>query len=343
MSFDSTLLARIAAILLVATLTVGLLVALRIVRYRTGASALSEILSRRNWQLLAASIVIAGVLSGVLAWWAVGRPDVPLLPIVSEVVEVHTRSSPTREVDRFTSPALPIPATNQFERVVLLVVLLAVLLLWRQRQGRQTTKLALAAQWSGIGGTVIAAVALLYTVGTDIWDRFQPGPPPAPIPLPDVIRIETGNHRDSQTFFEAGTLGPFQEASDEPEPDIDLLTQACLVRTALASRGSDFAFVIGRHDRRRLSEEARESFGTNSALAQLRAEVVVTALKDPSVCIGAAPPIDHIVSVSGGPRSVWIEGISVPDSDRLLEEDRTVEVHGLSASQPTAPPTTKGN
>lgn len=129
-------------------------------------------------------------------------------------------------------------------------------------------------------------------------------------------------------MFLAGCIGPFKKSSDVVENQVDIDEQICNARINLSKEESPFALVIGRHDRRPLTEEIIKKFGSNNAIAQQRAEAVVSKLKNRYLECGELV-IPNVLSIIAGPRNVNLTNLNGKEQKEALSRDRVVEVYGF--------------
>lgn len=127
-------------------------------------------------------------------------------------------------------------------------------------------------------------------------------------------------------FLVQDSLPSFEPASASPS-DARFAPAACAMREQLSAAGSLSALVVGRYDRRELSDKAQSRFATNPELAQQRAERVAKFLTDSALC--KAPPMRHVVTLTSGWRHDLPPGFTGATANALLAADRRVEVYGF--------------
>jgi hypothetical protein len=198
----------------------------------------------------------------------------------------------------------------------------------------------------------------MFTVGRFIYEDFfterhDPPPPPPPVislscPSGDanervLIKFqegESGNYGGGDaggkgsTFVSLGMVGPFVSSSDELEPGHELAQQICAIRAKISELHVRSVVIVGRHDRRPLSDAKRAEVGDNTGLAQRRADRVVTELlSKQTLC--AAPAALRTVAIIGGPRIVAVDGLPAV-VEAAMAPDRQAEVFGLVTQDDTA-------
>lgn len=169
--------------------------------------------------------------------------------------------------------------------------------------------LTLFAEAAGIVSAVLAALTFVLA-----FRQPEPGP------------VQSFGIR-SEVVQPLRAFPPFVSASST-DPHDQLVQAVCDFRKLITGKDSSLAVVVGRHDVQRLLPEASARFGSNSGLAQQRAEEVNRLLKAQGLC--QADPVRHTLLVAGGPRNVSTSA-----------EDRRVEVYGLRwelvRAEPTSP------
>lgn len=144
--------------------------------------------------------------------------------------------------------------------------------------------------------------------------------------IPDV----RGAIKSAQKFFEAGTLDGFNTAEYTLVEGAGLTKALCTIIKTLSEHQAAAALVIGRHDKFPLSTPQKINLGSNSGLAQKRADRVIELLSDTRNCEHrlVLPHDFTFISIIGGPRVVGAE----KDQSSETRRDRSVSIYGLTGN-----------
>lgn len=185
--------------------------------------------------------------------------------------------------------------------------------------------LATLSTWKNIEGTGAFGRYLTIFYGTAMWS-FTIGFTVLAGVL--VANVATSRKTGEVTglFLMQDSLPSFEPASASPA-DARFGPTACAMREQLANAGSLSALVVGRYDRRELSDRAQSRFATNLDLAQQRAERIAKFLTDSTVC--KARPMLHVVTLTSSWRHDIPPGFTGASANALLAADRRVEVYGF--------------
>lgn len=115
-------------------------------------------------------------------------------------------------------------------------------------------------------------------------------------------------------------IGPFPTGRAE---DAELVASVCAAWRWLANEGASLAFIVGRHDERKLTHAVRQRHRSNERLAMKRADWVKAQLESCARAERARIGLE-VVTLAGAPRHSGA-------APRAYAADRSVEVYGFRA------------